>query len=228
MKRVRWTCPNGCPAVLGPQRPRLDDVARYCLPCSAQAGRLVPRTAAALEAAREKRGERAKEKRAQKRKREDAQEAAYYEVHGVDLRAELRRLWGTKIARECRRRLGWIRAAELPSIVVRTRTKPANRYGVAFTSRHQILVNRIPGHDEHVVKDTLAHELAHILTPGRGHDVAWRNVYRLLCEEAYGVRPRVERRYIEETHHKMRAAAEAADGNDVAAGDGRPDTGGAS
>jgi hypothetical protein len=75
-KRVRWACPNGCPAVLGPSRPRRDDVARYCLTCSAKRGRLVLRTAPSLEAKRESKAERAKAKKAAAAARAAAREAA--------------------------------------------------------------------------------------------------------------------------------------------------------
>jgi hypothetical protein len=40
----RWVCPNGCPGVHAPDKPRADDVRRYCLPCSEASGRLVRRT----------------------------------------------------------------------------------------------------------------------------------------------------------------------------------------
>lgn len=72
MKRVKWACPNGCPSVLGPQRPRRDDVARYCLPCSSVRGRLVLRTAPSLESKRAAKVEREKAaaERAKERKKE--------------------------------------------------------------------------------------------------------------------------------------------------------------
>jgi hypothetical protein len=49
VKKVRWACPYGCPAVLGPSRPRKDDVCRFCLSCSSKSNRLVPRTAPSLD-----------------------------------------------------------------------------------------------------------------------------------------------------------------------------------
>jgi hypothetical protein len=52
-----------------------------------------------------------------------------------------------------------------------------------------------------------AYELAHILTRGHGHDHVWRHVFRLLCEQAYGVRPRVENRFIGEGSRRMREAS---------------------
>lgn len=54
-QRTRWVCPNGCPAKLGSTRPRKDDVVRYCLVCSERTGKLVPRSAPALERQRAER-----------------------------------------------------------------------------------------------------------------------------------------------------------------------------
>lgn len=52
-KNTRWKCPTCNGGVLAPTRPRLNDVRRYCLPCSAKAGVLVARIAPALEKQRE-------------------------------------------------------------------------------------------------------------------------------------------------------------------------------
>ena len=65
--RVRWDCPNGHPGVLGPMRPRMDSVVRYCLTCSQQTGRLVPRVAPALERKREAKRQRDAAKRERRR-----------------------------------------------------------------------------------------------------------------------------------------------------------------
>jgi hypothetical protein len=64
VKMIRWACPNGCPGVLGPSRPRRDDVRRYCLKCSEDSGRLVERVAPVIERRRQSAKERAKRKRA--------------------------------------------------------------------------------------------------------------------------------------------------------------------
>lgn len=76
--RVRWTCPTGkgCPAVLASPRPRRDDVARYCLACSAERGRLVLRVAPALEAKRETKIAAAKAKAEAAKARKAARVAA--------------------------------------------------------------------------------------------------------------------------------------------------------
>ena len=209
-KRVRWYCPNGCAAVLASTRPRRDDVARYCLPCSAERGRLILRTAPTLETKRAAKKVGWKRMRAVAAATTAERETAYFTVHGVDLREELKKLWALPIARELRAKLSPLRRVAPPSLVVRNRNAKTNRYGVYYSSEHKIVINRIDGHDEHTVRDTLAHELAHALAPGAHHGVAWKTAYRLLCEQGYGVRPRVENRYIHETHEMMRATAGAA------------------
>lgn len=210
--KTRWSCTKSetCPAVLGPTKPRKDDVCRFCLPCSAKAGKLVPRIAPALEAKREKRAEKMKAKKLAKHAKTLAEEAAYYNVHGVDLREELERLWNLPVAREYRKKLGHL-GKRLPELVVRTRsTSRVRRYGVAYSFRHQILINRIPGLDGFNVRETLAHEVAHILSPGKGHGVAWKTCFRLLCEQAFDVRPIIDKRYHGHVHHVLRDRAKKA------------------
>lgn len=78
---VRWECPNGKhPAILAPQRPRKNDVRRFCLPCSEQAGVLVERTAPSLE---RKRAAKAEFRKA-KTQRLAEYKAARLEVQLVD------------------------------------------------------------------------------------------------------------------------------------------------
>lgn len=76
-RRVRWECPNGCPAVLGSTRPPKDATARFCLSCSAKASRLVERSAPALERQRAAKATVRQTKAQQQRERERlAREAA--------------------------------------------------------------------------------------------------------------------------------------------------------
>lgn len=48
-KNVRWKCEICDSGLLAPSRPRMNDVRRYCLPCSADTGKLVHRVAPSLE-----------------------------------------------------------------------------------------------------------------------------------------------------------------------------------
>lgn len=49
MNQVRWKCELCNNGLLAPTKPRMNDVRRYCLPCSASTGKLVERVAPSLE-----------------------------------------------------------------------------------------------------------------------------------------------------------------------------------
>lgn len=90
MSRTSWDCPSALhPKVLGPRRPALDHVCRYCLPCSATSTRLVKRIPTTLVAERARR-EQAK---ADAEARAEARQAAV-------ARREARRQWRLEAARE--------------------------------------------------------------------------------------------------------------------------------
>jgi len=86
VKRVRWVCPNGCAGVLGPSRPRKNNVVRYCLPCSAKAGVLVERSSPSVQ---KKSAAKSTSRIVQKKKvvsREEMAEFLQSSVFGLDLR----------------------------------------------------------------------------------------------------------------------------------------------
>lgn len=66
-KQVRWKCSRCDSGVLAPSKPRKDDIRRYCLPCSEEAGRLQMRVAPALEKQRERSAVSNKKKNQRKR-----------------------------------------------------------------------------------------------------------------------------------------------------------------
>ena len=49
MNQVRWKCELCDNGLLAPTKPRMNDVRRYCLPCSASTGKLVQRVSPTLE-----------------------------------------------------------------------------------------------------------------------------------------------------------------------------------
>lgn len=63
MARRRWVCPECGAGKLGPEKPRKNNVIRYCLPCSESAGVLVERSIPALDRKRAEKAARAAEKR---------------------------------------------------------------------------------------------------------------------------------------------------------------------
>jgi hypothetical protein len=220
MMRVRWACPNGCAGVIGPSRPRRDDCCRYCLACSAEKGRLVLRVAPALEAARTARVERAKARYAAMQARATAHAIEEITVAGVNLADELRKIWFSDAARDYRAKdAEWFRS--LPTLRVRRcSAHPRSRLGWAKPWNKTICIFAYPGQTEADVRETLAHEVAHVLVDrtdrGRDkmkwHGTAWRTCFRLLVEGVYGVRPRLDVAYHGETSKKIDAAAAAVEG----------------
>jgi hypothetical protein len=201
---VRWTCPTAThPAVLGSTRPRLDDVCRYCLECSRETGRLVQRVAPRLVKARLERNARRYEKRIRAIKRSQERTEAYYTVAGVNLLEEMRRMIKAKAFSAIRR------VGRLPKLVVARASRKPGTFGRAYTNRWTVRIVDYPGITAVDVKETLCHELAHMATPGAGHGVRWKTVFRLAAEELLGVRPRVELRYHGEVTKMLKAAAES-------------------
>jgi hypothetical protein len=206
-KQVRWACPNGCAAVLGPTKPRRDDVKRYCLACSAVRGRLVERTAPALERAREAREAARKVRGAKVLARTEVQETAYYTIAGLDLR--------TLVAEFCKApalstntpgMYATLKARNV-TIVVRRCSRQPRRFGFARYRTLTISICDYPGIKPEDVRETVIHELAHLRVgfhDDMHHGTKWRTVFRLACEQALGVRPRIERRYHGEVAKKLR------------------------
>ena len=185
VRNVRWTCPNGCAGVLGPSRPRKDDVRRYCLPCSARVGRLVLRAAPALEGQRAKRAVALKAKRFATVEAQAKKLAAYYTVAGVNLYEEMCAMLRVDAFKALRKR-------GLPKLLIRRRTTAGGVRGRAWYYGYRLLVNDYPGITSECARETLMHELAHLVTPGAGHSVKWKTAFRVASEQYFGIRPIVE------------------------------------
>lgn len=197
MKRIRWECPNGHPGVLASTRPPKDSIDRYCLICSAETGRLVLRVAPALERKRSSAAvtsaNRAKAKRAREaaaRERKKQAETERYTVEDVDLREEFKRLiklraFGGKQGRLSRRP---------PEFVISRRSQhPASRLGYAEPWRNRITVATWPGQSVARIRETLVHELTHIVIGGNRdegwHGPLFRKTMTAAFREAYKVMP---------------------------------------
>lgn len=181
-RQYRWTCKVCLNGVLAPERPRQDDVRRYCLPCSQVTGKLVRREAPALEAQRAQRAERnaAKAKAQRTRQREAREkakalqaerEAAQYTIGGVDLRVEAKRLWNLPYLKEVRRKHKPGRT-ELPSFDWSQNRKQVT-YATAWTTRNHVEMHI--GNDPARTVGVLLHELVHCCLPYKtGHsDLFW-------------------------------------------------------
>jgi len=80
-----WKCPECGSGVRGPERPRKNNVVRYCLPCSGKAGVLVERIVPALEVKRKAAKVRASKKAATKRSAALQREKQRRMVDGYDM-----------------------------------------------------------------------------------------------------------------------------------------------
>lgn len=194
-KQVRWLCPNGHQGVLGPARPRRDNICRYCLACSAKEGKLVERTSPTVERSRATSADRSKAKAAAKRRaaakakqRAKERDDARYTVGGVDVRVEFRRLcrlraFGGKDGRLVRRP---------PMLTVRHyRRRPSSRLGWASPDLNEVRINLHPTIDLADVHEILVHELSHIVAGRDRSDRRWHSddFWRLMDKafrEAYG------------------------------------------
>lgn len=185
-KMVRWVCPACGDGKLAPSRPRRDDVRRYCLRCSEESGRLVARVAPALERKRQERSARLAERRKVAARREAERERARHTVAGIELREEMARYLRLPLFHAMRRRP--------PKLTVRRRTQHPSRLGYASPWRNEITVCDYPGCTEHDVRETLLHEMVHILIgvePGsrHWHGPRFHETMREAARQAWGIAP---------------------------------------
>lgn len=202
MKQARWKCPICDDGLLAPQRPRLDDVRRYCLPCSSKQGKLVERIAPAIEAQRTRRIESRKEKAKNERKRERARierkqnspreiaRRKYTEQgeYGMNIKRETARLW--KMLNKIPQTLEG--ATRTKSVVTRHKAPTvklmkrgwriddsdrlwvsSRAAGIAYGTHISIAPN--------VTWETLAHEIIHC-AGYYGHDRAFYHALKWLTE----------------------------------------------
>lgn len=198
VKRIRWNCPNDRhPGVLGPSRPPKDSIVRYCLACSQESGRLAERIAPALErkraAAVATSATKAKAKRAREataRERKKAAETERYTVEGVDLREEMKKLMKLRAWRT--RYKGGI--GKTPELVISRRSRYPSRLGYAEPWHWRITISTYPGQTLADARETLVHELTHLVVgrrPGaRGwHGTEFKKMMLAAFKEAYKVGP---------------------------------------
>lgn len=164
MPRYRYTCPNGCAGVLAPGRMAKDDSRRFCFPCSSKSGKLVLRVAPALEKARAAKRQWTKDKAKAKRDRAKARKIAKVSFKGVNLRAELARLWKLPCIKDV------TRYNDVPNLRVKKIgkdrwTNPS--YGYAWIDKWQITISVWSTQPINETLNTLCHELAHLVDYAR-------------------------------------------------------------
>lgn len=159
---IRWVCPNCGSGTNAPERPRRNDVRRYCLTCSKATGLLVERTAPKLERRRETAALRQRERRRKAAERERSRYVVEaYDALGrlveVDLLAETRRAL---------REMGFRRPNEVDVGVHRRHSGRAHAYPFAWRIHYSIEPTsegiQRPGYEW--ILETVYHEAAHIAT----------------------------------------------------------------
>jgi len=153
--RVRWECPNELhPGVLGSTRPRKDDVMRFCLPCSADTGRLVERVAPSLERKRAAKTAQARAKAQTKRDRDVAKKQQYpYVLDEIFKRVKKLSCWRREV-----------KSAQMEWTYVKTQSYAS---GHASYQRIRVRVGTVVGNAIEVI----VHELTHVAFYRRYGDV---------------------------------------------------------
>lgn len=183
---VRWKCPICESGLLAPSRPRMNDVRRYCLPCSEETGKLVQRTAPALEKKRATKKVQSSAKASAKRataakKKAPAKQQARIDAQRVKMiNKEAEKIWALMSEFHGGKRLPVIN-------IVRAQNR-GSQYGYALPSANQIQVNvdrDQTNYRSRRVWQVLAHELAHCAVPptrrtGMSRDVHSREFYQCL------------------------------------------------
>jgi hypothetical protein len=162
----RWECPNGCPAVLGPERPRLDATCRVCLKCSAKSPRLVQRVCPANERRKSAGKERTRAKVAERR--DSARDER--SIAGVHMDLELRRIARLPVWEQARKAGIPLAFRDVRAALERCEVRISNRRygwrtGAADTGTRRIIwINRPRlGDGAFSAKSTLLHEACHIV-----------------------------------------------------------------
>lgn len=156
-KQMRWKCPQCDSGALAPSRPRRDDVRRYCLTCSAKTGRLVERSAPALDKKRQQAKQRSTDKQKIKRAKVTQAKTAH---SGFDVIKEAERLWAILQKQETKS------SRPVPTIKVVNRKR---RGSSGYYDGHGVGLQL--GTEMVDAWQTTAHELVHAIGyPGHGHD----------------------------------------------------------
>lgn len=184
----RWKCPNCENGILAPTRPRKNDVRRYCKDCSWETGYLVERISPALEARREI----AKTKTVQKQKVKAVRSREQWMVAGIDAEKYMRKLAVLPVYGG-RKGLPYLRIKNGFTKLVIHRLKNPARYKLGHYNSLEIALFVSPDWTERTLRDTLMHELMHMVVRhrnGRSHPkefhrkmvTAWRQSIRKFGE----------------------------------------------
>jgi hypothetical protein len=141
-----WRCPLCTNQVRGPERPRRDDVRRYCLDCSKETGRLVERLCPSLDRERAVRAGRQEQRARAQAERKRQAELDRRRVGGIDLQGELVRLCRLPVFDGPSGSL----AKRPPELVIRRAQRPQRQ--MVTVSGGRIILSAWPGRSpEHAV-----------------------------------------------------------------------------
>lgn len=186
-KNVRWKCEICNSGLLAPSRPRMNDVRRYCLQCSADTGKLVHRVAPSLEKKRAVKKVAATKRTTSKRATVAKKVAPIKEQQRINalrckmIHKEAERLW--------RLMKPYHNGRPLPEINIVRAQNRGRQYGFAMRNSIQVNVDR----DQTIerskrVWEVLAHELVHCAVPPKAtanskrDDVHSKEFYQCLRE----------------------------------------------
>lgn len=183
-QKTRWVCETCGSGKLGPQRPRKDNVVRYCLPCSEKTGRLVQRAAPAVQKRREAQAEKAKAKRERKAQRERERERKRSTLTLTDATGRKVEVHVQKEVMRLARKAG----VSEPDLSWNRRTDGCNS-GRAWWHEERIHLS-IGSSSLEAFCRLVAHELAHIGVPKPAkHSDVWRDEYERICAALWDTKP---------------------------------------
>lgn len=178
---TRWVCPTCSSGVDAPERPRKDDVRRYCLTCSASTGRLVERVSPKLERQRARSAVKSAERATAKRE----QARSKWIVNSIDAAGNMREI---NVRSELKRALtsmgffdGWVRSSQpsMDDIEIKLRRSSTKDYVTGCATQRGFFVAMtipIPAKTEDVLH-LIYHEAAHMANRrGDGHGPGFRKV----------------------------------------------------
>lgn len=183
--QVRWKCEVCDSGLLAPTKPRMNDVRRYCLPCSSKTGKLVQRVAPTLEKQRTAKKAAVKRKTVAKRASVAKRTAPAKAQQRVDakrakmIHEEAEKIW--KLMQP------YHNGKPLPKINIARGKNWGSQYGYAESTFRHIQVNvdrdQTPERSQRVWQ-VLAHELCHCAVPpikrNGARDVHSREFYHCL------------------------------------------------
>ena len=177
-QNVRWKCEVCNSGLLAPSRPRMNDVRRYCLPCSADTGKLVQRIAPALEKKREEAKQKTAIKTKAKRTTASKKLGPVKEQQRID--AERKKMIHKEAEKIWAMMSEYHNGKPLPSITIVRGQNRGRQYGHAVSFLNHIQVN--VDLDQSInrsrrVWEVLAHELAHCAVPPKRTDGDRRDVH---------------------------------------------------